>query len=196
VPISATTALQAVRDHGRIRPGQSVLVIGASGGVGAFAVQIARASGAVVTGVSSTEKLDVVRALGVDDVVDYRTTDLTALGRRWDVVLDIGGNRPLRALRKLLTPTGTLVFVGGEDGGRWLGLGRAITGLLLSPFTRQRFRMFVASENAADLVVLTEMIAAGTVTPVVDRTFPLDEAAAAVAYLREGRARGKVAVTV
>jgi NADPH:quinone reductase-like Zn-dependent oxidoreductase len=174
VPISATTALQAVRDHGRIRPGQSVLVIGASGGVGAFAVQIARASGAVVTGVSSTEKLDVVRALGVDDVVDYRTTDLTALGRRWDVVLDIGGNRPLRALRKLLTPTGTLVFVGGEDGGRWLGLGRAITGLLLSPFTRQRFRMFVASENAADLVVLTEMIAAGTVTPVVDRTFQLD----------------------
>src|SRR5688572_22912186 len=118
VPISASTALQAVRDHGRVQSGQSVLVIGASGGVGSFAVQIAKASGARVTGVSSTEKLDLVRSLGADDVVDYRTTDLATLDRRFDVVLDIGGNRRLRTLRRLLTPTGTLVIVGGEDGGQ------------------------------------------------------------------------------
>jgi NADPH:quinone reductase-like Zn-dependent oxidoreductase len=196
MPISATTALQAVRDHGRVQAGQSVLVIGASGGVGSFAVQIAKASGAHVTGVASTEKLDLVRSLGADDVVDYRTTDLTLLGRRFDVVLDIGGNRPLRTLRRLLTPTGTLVIVGGEDGGQLLGMGRQLLALLLSPFSRQTFRMFVASENAADLVALTELIEAGAVTSFVDRTFPLDETAAAVAYMSGGRARGKVAVTV
>jgi NADPH:quinone reductase-like Zn-dependent oxidoreductase len=196
VPISATTALQAVRDHGRVQAGQSVLVIGASGGVGSFAVQIAKASGAHVTGVGSTDKLDLVRSLGADDVVDYRTTDLATLGRRFDVVLDIGGNRPLRALRRLLTPTGTLVIVGGEDGGQVLGMGRQLLALLLSPFSRQALRMFVASENAADLAVLTGMIEAGTVTPVVDRTFPLDQTAAAVAYMSGGQARGKVVVTV
>ena len=196
VPISATTALQAVRDHGRVQAGQSVLVIGASGGVGSFAVQIAKASGAHVTGVSSTEKLDLVRSLGADDVVDYRTTDLATLGRRFDVVLDIGGNRRLRTLRRLLTPTGTLVIVGGEDGGQWLGMGRQLLALLLSPFSKQHLRMFVASENAADLAVLTELIEAGKVTPVVDRTFPLAETAAAVAYMSGGKARGKVAVTV
>jgi NADPH:quinone reductase-like Zn-dependent oxidoreductase len=196
VPISATTALQAVRDHGRVQAGQSVLVIGASGGVGSFAVQVAKASGAQVTGVSSTEKLDLVRSLGADDVVDYRTTDLATLDRRFDVVLDIGGNRRLRTLRRLLTPTGTLVIVGGEDGGQVLGMGRQLLALLLSPFGKQNLRMFVASENAADLAVLTELIEAGTVTPVVDRSFPLDEAAAAVAFMSTGKARGKVAVTV
>jgi NADPH:quinone reductase-like Zn-dependent oxidoreductase len=196
VPISATTALQAVRDHGRVQAGQSVLVIGASGGVGSFAVQIAKASGAHVTGVGSTDKLDLVRSLGADDVVDYRTNDLATLGRRFDVVLDIGGNRPLRALRRLLTPTGTLVIVGGEDGGQVLGMGRQLLALLLSPFSRQTLRMFVASENAADLAVLTGMIEAGTVTPVVDRIFPLDQTAAAVAYMTGGQARGKVVVTV
>lgn len=196
VPISATTALQAVRDHGRVQAGHSVLVIGASGGVGSFAVQIAKASGASVSGVASTEKLDLVRSLGADDVVDYRTTDLATLQRRYDVVLDIGGNRPLRTLRGLLTPTGTLVLVGGEDGGQWLGLGRQLLALLLSPFSRQKLRTFIASENATDLVSLAELIDAGEVTPVVDRTFPLAEAPAAVAYLSDGRARGKVAVTV
>ncbi len=196
VPISATTALQAVRDHGRVQAGQSVLVIGASGGVGSFAVQIAKAAGAHVTGVASTEKLDLVRSLGADDVVDYRTTDLATLDRRYDVVLDIGGNRPLRMLRRLLTPTGTLVIVGGEDGGQVLGLGRQLLALLLSPFSRQNLRMFIASENAADLVALAELIDAGQVTPVVDRTFPLEDAAAAVAHMSAGRARGKVAVTV
>src|SRR4051812_8118837 len=191
VPISASTALQAVRDHGRVQAGQSVLVIGASGGVGTFAVQIATASGAHVTGVSSTEKLDLVRSLGAEDVVDYRTTDLADLGRRFDVVLDIGGNRPLRALRRLLTPTGTLVIVGGEDGGRLLGMGRQLLALLLSPFGRQNLRMFVASENADDLAVLGEMIEAGTITPVLDRTFPLEEAAAAVAHMSGGGGPGQ-----
>jgi NADPH:quinone reductase-like Zn-dependent oxidoreductase len=196
VPISATTALQAVRDHGRVQAGQTVLVIGASGGVGSFAVQIAKAAGAHVTGVSSTEKVDLVRSLGADDVVDYRTTDLATLGRRFDVVLDIGGNRRLRTLRRLLTPTGTLVIVGGEDGGQWLGMGRQVLALLLSPFGKQKLRMFVASENAADLVALAGSIEAGQVSPVVDRTFPLAEAAAAVAHMSGGKARGKVAVTI
>src|SRR5215213_2070023 len=132
VPVSASTALQAVRDHGRVQAGQTVLVIGASGGVGSFAVQIAKAVGAHVTGVSSTEKVDLVRSLGADEVVDYRTTDLAASGRRYDVVLDIGGNRPLRTLRRLLSPTGTLVIVGGEDGGQWLGLGRQLLAVLMS----------------------------------------------------------------
>ncbi len=196
VPISATTALQAVRNHGRVQESQSVLVIGASGGVGSFAVQIAKASGARVTGVASTQKLDLVRSLGADDVVDYRTTDLAGLDRRYDVVLDIGGNRSLRTLRRLLSPTGTLVIVGGEDGGQWLGLGRQLLALLLSPFSRQHLRMFVASENAADLATLTGLIDAGEVTPVVDRTFPLEDTAAAVAHMSAGRARGKVAVTI
>jgi NADPH:quinone reductase-like Zn-dependent oxidoreductase len=196
VPISATTALQAVRDHGRVQPGQKVLVIGASGGVGTYAVQIAKAFGAEVTGVGSTAKLDLIRSVGADHVIDYETADLTADGRRYDVVLDIGGNRSLRTLRRLLTPAGTLVIVGGEDGGRWLGLGRQLTAVLLSPFVKQNLRMFVASEKAADLRALTELIEAGQVTPVVDRTFSLDRAAEAVAYLRDGRARGKVAVTV
>ncbi len=196
VPISATTALQAVRDHGRLQAGQTVLVIGASGGVGTFAIQIATALGAEVTAVASTAKLDLVRSLGADHVIDYTQGDIGVDGRRYDVVLDIGGNRSLRTLRRLLTPAGTLVFVGGEGGGKILGLGRQLRGVLLSLFVKQHLRMFVASENAADLVALTELIEAGTVTPVVDRAFPLDETAAAVAYMSDGRARGKVAVTV
>jgi NADPH:quinone reductase-like Zn-dependent oxidoreductase len=193
VPISATTALQAVRDHGRVQAGQRVLVIGASGGVGTFAVQIAKALGAHVTGVASTEKVDLVRSLGADDVVDYRKGEIEG---SYDVILDTGGNRRLRALRRLLTPTGTLVIVGGEGGGQWLGMGRQVAALLLSPFGKQNLRMFVASENSADLAELAELIGAGQVRPVVDRTFPLDQAPAAVAYMSDGRARGKVAVVV
>jgi NADPH:quinone reductase-like Zn-dependent oxidoreductase len=170
-----------------------VLVIGASGGVGSFAVQIAKAAGATVTGVASTEKVDLVRSLGADEVVDYRREELRG---RYDVVLDTGGNRPLRALRELLTPAGTLVIVGGENGGRWLGLGRQFAAVLLSPFLRQNLRMFVASENADDLVVLAGMIEEGQLTPAVERTFPLEEAPAAVAHMSAGRARGKVVVTV
>jgi NADPH:quinone reductase-like Zn-dependent oxidoreductase len=194
VPVSGTTALQAVRDHARVRPGQSVLVIGASGGVGTFAVQIAKAYGAEVTGVCSTGKTDLVRSIGADHVVDHRRTDLAAEGRRYDVVLDIGGNRSLRALRRLLTPSGTLVLIGGEDGGRWLGLGRQLLAVLRSPFARQRLRMMIATEKRADLLALAEIIEAGTVTPVLDRTFPLAGTADAVTHLTDGRARGKVAV--
>jgi len=195
VPISGVTALQAVRKHGRVAAGQRVLVIGASGGVGSFAVQIAKADGAEVTGVGSGSKLGLVRDLGADHVIDYRTTEIPEDGR-YDVVLDIGGNRSLRRLRRMLTRTGTLVFVGGEDGGRWLGLARQLAGVALAPFVGQRLVMFVASENAADLGVLTELLESGAVRPAVDRTFPLGEAPAAVGYMRTGRARGTVVVTI
>jgi NADPH:quinone reductase-like Zn-dependent oxidoreductase len=198
LPISGLTALQAVRDHGRVQPGQRVLVIGAAGGVGSYAVQIAKAFGAEVTGVASTGKVDLVRSLGADHVIDYRLDDDLAAGeRRYDVILDTGGNRPLRTLRRALTPTGTLVIVGAETGGRWLGgTDRQLRAVALSPFTSQRLGSFLASENAADLVALAELVESGAVTPAVDRTFPLAEAPAAVRYLREGRARGKVVVDV
>jgi NADPH:quinone reductase-like Zn-dependent oxidoreductase len=196
VPVSASTALQAVRDHGRVSAGQKVLVIGASGGVGTFAVQIAKAFGAEVTGVCSTAKIDLVRSLGADHVVDYTKADIADAGVRYDVVLDIGGDRPVHRLRQVLTARGTLVIVGGEGGGRWLGLGRQLRAALLSPFVGQRLGFFVARENAADLVALTALIDAGQVTPVVDRTFPLAEAPAAVAHMAGGHARGKVVVEV
>jgi NADPH:quinone reductase-like Zn-dependent oxidoreductase len=197
VPVSGLTALQAVRDHGRVQAGQQVLVIGASGGVGTFAVQIAKAFGAEVTGVCSTGKVDLVRSLGADHVLDYTREDVTAGGQRYDVVLDIGGNRPLKQLRRALTPTGTLVIVGGETDGRWLGgTDRQLRAMALSPFVGQKLGTFISSENAADLIVLTELIESGTVTPAVDRTFPLSETPAAVTYLRAGQARGKVVVEV
>jgi NADPH:quinone reductase-like Zn-dependent oxidoreductase len=195
-PVSASTALQAVRDHGRVRAGQKVLVIGASGGVGSFAVQIAKASGAEVTGVSSPAKADLVRELGAGRVLDYTAGDVLCGAERYDVVLDIGGNTPLRRLRRALTPTGTLVIVGGETGGRWLGVRRQLLAMALSPFVRQRLGTFINSENAADLAVLTDYFDAGTVVPAVDRVFPLAQAPAAVRYMREGRARGKVVISV
>jgi NADPH:quinone reductase-like Zn-dependent oxidoreductase len=195
--ISATTALQAVRDHGRVTAGQKVLVIGASGGVGSFAVQIAKAYDAEVTGVSSAAKADLVRELGADSVVDYAVGDgLEVGGTLFDVVLDIGGDRPLRQLRKVLAPRGRLVIVGGEGGGRWLGIGRQLRAAALSLFVRQKLGFFVAGENAADLVVLTDLVASGKLTPAIDRTFPLTEAPAAVDYMTAGRARGKVVVVV
>jgi NADPH:quinone reductase-like Zn-dependent oxidoreductase len=196
VPVSATTALQAVRDHGHVTAGQRVLVIGASGGVGSFAVQIAKAFGAEVTGVARTDKLDLVRSLGADHVVDHTTDDVTGGAARYDVVLDIGGNTPVRRLRNVLTSHGTLVIVGGEGKGRWLGMGRQLRAAALSPFVGQRLGFFVNRENAADLVVLAGLVESGQVAPAVDRTFPLAEAAAAVTYLAEGRARGKVVVEV
>jgi NADPH:quinone reductase-like Zn-dependent oxidoreductase len=197
IGVSATTALQAVRDQGRVQPGQQVLVIGASGGVGSFAVQIATASGAVVTGVCSTSKVDLVRSLGAHTVVDYRTEDVTAGHRRFDVILDAGGGTPLRRLRRILAPQGTLVIVGAETGGRWLGgLDRQLRAMLLNPFTSQRLGSFIASENAADLATLVELVEGGKVTPAVDRTFPLAETPAALRYLRAGEARGKVVIDV
>ncbi|MCU1375763.1 MAG: NADPH:quinone reductase and related Zn-dependent oxidoreductase [Actinomycetia bacterium] len=197
VPVSGLTALQGVRDKGRVGPGQQVLVIGASGGVGTFAVQIAKAFGAEVTGVSSTAKVDVVRAVGADHVIDYTTSDLTDGGRRYDVIIDIGGNRSLTQLRRALTPRGRLVLTGGETGGRWLGgTDRLLRALVLSPFVGQELRSFICSENSKDLLVLTELIESGQVTPFVDRAYPLSEAAAAIHRVHAGQARGKVVVTV
>jgi NADPH:quinone reductase-like Zn-dependent oxidoreductase len=197
VPISALTALQAVRDGGRVKPGQTVLVIGASGGVGTFAVQIAKAFGAEVTGVASTTKLDLVRSLGADHVIDYTRGDITDGGRRYDVILDIAGNRTLSHLRRALTPHGTLVIVGGETGGRWMGgYDRGFRALILSPFVGQQLRMLTNSENAKDLIVLTELVESGKVTPVIDRTYPLTETPAAIRYMLDGRAKGKLVITV
>jgi NADPH:quinone reductase-like Zn-dependent oxidoreductase len=198
LPISGLTALQAVRDQGRVTAGDRVLVIGASGGVGSFAVQIAKAFGAEVTGVASTGKVDLVRSLGADHVVDYRLGDDLGAGERgYDVIIDTGGNRPLSVLRRALTPTGTLVLVGAETGGRWLGgTDRQLRAMVLSRFVRQRLRTFIASEKAADLLALSALVESGAVTPAVDRTFPLAETPAAIRHMREGKARGKVVIDV
>lgn len=196
VPISGLTALQAVRDAGQVRSGQSVLIIGASGGVGTFAVQIAKAFGAVVIGVCSTAKLDLVRSLGADHVVDYTREDITS-GVRYDVVLDIGGHRSLSRLRRALTPNGTLVIVGSETGGRWLGgFDRSLRAPVLSMFVGQKLRALANSENAADLVTLTELIEAGEVIPAVERTYPLAETPAAIRHMVGGHARGKLVITI
>jgi NADPH:quinone reductase-like Zn-dependent oxidoreductase len=195
VPVSAVTALQAVRDRGRVRAGQRVLVIGASGGVGTFAVQIAKALGANVTGVASTEKVDLVRSLGADRVIDYTHADITDDGTRYDVVLDIGGNRPLSRLRRVLTSDGTLVIVGGEGGGRWTGgIHRQLAAMVLSLFVRQRLGTFIAKPNSADLDALRALIEAGSVTPAVDRVIALDQVPDAIRDLAGGRVRGKIII--
>jgi NADPH:quinone reductase-like Zn-dependent oxidoreductase len=197
VPTSACTALQALRDAGGIQPGQQVLIVGASGGVGLFAVQIAKALGAEVTGVCSRGKVDAVRAVGADHVVDYTREDYTRSGQRYDLILDMAGNRRWSDLRRALTARGTLVPVGGEGGGRWIGaLGRSLGALALSPFVSQRVRMVLGSAKAADLQVLKELVEADKVTPVLDRTYPLSQAPDAIRYLEGGRARGKVVITV
>lgn len=197
VPISGSTALQALRDQGRIEDGDTVLILGASGGVGTFAVQLAKAFGGEVTGVCSTSKVDLVRSLGADHVVDYDRDDPTDGRQRYDLVLDIGGNRPVSRLRRALTARGTLVIVGGEGGGRWLGgMQRQARALVTSPFVRQRLRVFVAREHYEELLVLTELVNTGRLTPVVDRTYPLSEAPEAIRYLEAGHARGKVVISV
>ena len=195
--VSALTALQGVRDHGRVEAGQTVLVIGASGGVGTFAVQIAKAFGAEVTGMCSTSKVDLVRSIGADHVIDYTRADITDGAHRYDVILDIAGNRTLRQLRRALTPHGTLVITGGENGGRWIGgTDRQLRAVLLSPFVGQKLRTFICSENRADLIALSELIDSGQVTPVVDKTYPLRDAAEAIQYMQDGHARGKVVIDV
>jgi NADPH:quinone reductase-like Zn-dependent oxidoreductase len=197
VPISAITALQGLRDKGRLQPGQRVMVIGAAGGVGSFAVQLAKAFGAHVTGVVSTTKTDLARSIGADEVIDYTREDATDGRRRYDLVLDTAGNRPLSSLRRALTPKGTLVIVGGEAEGRWLGgTERLLRAGLLSPFVGQRLLGFVAGEGADDLRALTDLIEAGKVAPVIDRTYRLDQAPEALRYWAEGHARGKVVVTI
>lgn len=197
MPISGITALQGLVEVGRLQEGQHVLVIGASGGVGSFAVQVAKAHGAEVTGVCSAAKADAVRSLGADHVIDHRTTEITDAGIRFDLILDIAGNRSLSHLRKALAPDGTLVITGGEGGGRILGgIDRQARALLLSPFVGPRLTAFVAGEDADRLSTLDALVAAGRLTPLVDRTFPLAEAAAALTHLEEGRACGKVVLTV
>jgi len=184
-----------VRDHGQVRAGQQVLIVGASGGVGTFAVQIAKAFGAEVTGVCSTAKVDLVRVIGADHVVDYTRDDFADGKRQYDVILDIGGNRRLSHLRRALTPKGTLVIVGGETDGRWLGgTDRQLRARLLSPFVSQKLGTFIASENAADLTVLRDLIEAGQITPAIDRTYPLGDVVPAIRYLTEGHARGKIVI--
>jgi NADPH:quinone reductase-like Zn-dependent oxidoreductase len=197
VPISAVTALGAVRDTAGVQRGQSVLVIGASGGVGSFAVQMAKALGAEVTGVCRTDKTDLVRSLGADHVLDHTRQDITAGDRRYDVVIDMGGNRRLGHLRRALTPKGTLVIVGGETGGRWLGgFGRSLRAVALSALVGQTLAMHMAKENAADLADVTDLIESGAVVPAIERTYPLPEAPAAIRHLHEGHARGKLTVTI
>ena len=197
VPISGLTALQAVRDRGAVRPGQHVLVIGAAGGVGSFAVQVAKALGAEVTGVCSTSKLDLVRSIGADHVIDYTRDDVTDGSRRYDLIIDTAGNRPLSGLRRALAPKGTLVIVGGEGGGRWLGgLDRLLRASLLSPLVGQRLRGMLSGESLTDLRELAALIEARKVIPVIDRTYPLSDAADAIRYLAQGHPAGKVVVTV
>src|SRR5215208_3127382 len=197
VAISGLPALHGLRDHGRVEPEQEVLVIGASGGVGTFAVQIAKAFGAHVTGVCSTTKVGMVRSIGADHVIDYTRDDFAEGEQRYDLILDIGGNSSLARLRRVLAPRGTLIIVGGETDGRWLGgTDRQLRALMLSPFVGQKLGTFVSSENHEDLLVLKELIEAGKVTPVIDRTYPLSEVPEAIRYLEEGHARGKVVITV
>jgi NADPH:quinone reductase-like Zn-dependent oxidoreductase len=197
VGISGTTALQALRDHAHVQAGQSVLIVGASGGVGSYAVQLAKAFGAEVTAVCSTSKVEMVRSLGADHVIDYAHADFAASGRRYDAILDIGGNASLARLRRALAPHGTLVIAGGETAGRWLGGNdRQVRALVLSRFVGQTLTTFVAKENHEDLLVLKELIEAGKLTPAIDRAFPLAEAGQAISYLLDGHVRGKVVITV
>ena len=196
VPVSGVTALQALRDKAGVRPAQKVLVIGASGGVGTFAVQLATAYHAEVTGVCGPTGTDLVRSLGATDVIDYTREEITDRPGRYDVILDTAGNRPLSLLRRALTPRGTLVIIGGEHAGRWFSLGRQLRAAVMSPFLRQRLGVLVATTPHDDLLVLKGLLEAGTLTPVVDRTYGLSEAAAAVRHLREGHPRGKVVLSI
>ena len=200
--ISGLTALQAVRDQAQVEPGQRVLVVGASGGVGSYAVQIAKAFGAEVTGVASTSKLDFVLGLGADHVVDHTVGDFTepdpdTPDERYDAIIDTGGNRKLSDLRRVLADEGTLVIVGGEGGGRWLGgTDRQLRAMALSPFVSQRLGTFISSENGDDLLELNALVEAGSLTPAVDRTFPLERVVDAIEHLTDGAAKGKVVVTI
>jgi NADPH:quinone reductase-like Zn-dependent oxidoreductase len=197
VPVSGSTALQALRDTGRLRAGGHVLVIGAGGGVGSFAVQLAKAFGAEVSGVCSGAKADFVRSLGADAVIDYTREDFADGAQRYDVIVDTAGNRSLAHLRRALADHGTLAIVGGEWGNRWTGgFGRQIARApLLSLIAGQRLRPVMTKENSADLEVLRRSIEAGDVTPAVDRTYPLSEVPVAIRHLRSGDVRGKLVIT-
>lgn len=196
VPISAGTALQAI-DAGRVERGQKVLILGASGGVGTYAVQLARSLGAEVTAVSSAGKTDLVLSLGAEHALDYTQDDFADGKHRYDLILDIGGNPPLSRLRRALTPTGTAVIVGGEQGGNWTGgLGRSLRAPLLSMFVRQRLTMLASKERASDLERLTPLLEAGRVAPSIDRTYPLGDVQDAMRHLEAGDVRGKIAISI
>jgi NADPH:quinone reductase-like Zn-dependent oxidoreductase len=197
IPIAGVTALQGLRDHGRLQPGQHVLINGASGGVGSFAVQIAKAFGAEVTGVTSTRNVELVRSSGADHVIDYTQENFTAGAARYDLILDIVGKHSLSDARRALKPDGILVMVGGSKDNRWIGpLGRNLDALVLALFVDQEFVSFVSNVNRADLSAIADLAHAGKVTPVIDRRYPLLDAAAAMRYLETGRARGKVVLSI
>src|SRR5437773_3798236 len=199
VNIAGITALQALRDKGKVQAGQKVLINGASGGVGTFAVQIAKSLDADVTGVCSTRNVDLVRSLGADHVIDYTKEDFTKSGQRYDVILDNVGTQPLVSFRRVLIPKGKYVMIGGggpNDQGLIGPLFRPIQAMLLSPFVSQEMGMFIADTNQKDLAVLADLMQSGKVKPVIDRTYKLSEVPAAIAYLEQGHARGKVVITV
>jgi NADPH:quinone reductase-like Zn-dependent oxidoreductase len=197
VPVSGVTALHGLRDAGKLQPEQKVLIIGAAGGVGTYAVQLAKAFGAVVTGVCSTSKAELVRAIGADEVIDYTREDFTGGTRRFDLILDTAGRRPLSQVRQALTPQGTLVIVGGEGGDRWLGgFQRQIFAPLRSRFTEQNVVGLISTERQQDLLTLKDLIEESKLTPVIDRTYALGEAPQAIRYLEQGHARGKVVLIV
>ncbi|WP_460980169.1 NAD(P)-dependent alcohol dehydrogenase [Pseudactinotalea suaedae] len=196
VPVSAVTALKGLRSAGKLRAGQHVLITGASGGVGSYAVQLAKALGAEVTAVASTTKLELVRSLGADHVLDYTYEDFADGARHYDLILDIAGSPSIARLRRALTPNGTAVIAGGEDGGKLTGMSRQLSALAISPFARQRLTSFVGSVRTVDLEQLTAYIEAGTVTPSLDRTYPLEQTADAMRRLDAGEVRGKVAITI
>ncbi|MEJ2215738.1 MAG: NAD(P)-dependent alcohol dehydrogenase [Gemmatimonadota bacterium] len=194
-PISGDAALRALRDAGRVKPGHRVLINGASGGLGTFAVQIARSMGAEVTGVCSTRNVELVRSLGADHVVDYTSEDVTRSDRRYDFILDNVGNRSMAAFRRMVAPGGRFVPNNGTSGGRWVGtLGRTLGALALSAVAPRQGRPFVALGEQSDLLVLKELLESGKVAPVIDRTYPLAEVPEAFRYLEQGHARGKVVI--
>lgn len=197
VPIAGITALQALRDKGHVRAGQKVLINGASGGVGTFAVQIAKSFGAEVTGVCSSRNAEMVRSIGADHIIDYTREDFTKGAQRYDLIIDTVGNHALLEYRRAMTAEGILVIVGGPSEGKWVGpMIGPIKAIFVNPFVSQRFEPFLAELNPQDLAVLADLMRAGKVTPVIDRRYPLSESAAAIAYLEEGHTRGKVIVTV
>ena len=195
VPLAASTALQGLRDHGGIEPGQKVLIVGASGGVGTFAVQIAKSFDAEVTGVCSTRNVELVRSLGADRVLDYTQEDFARSGQKYDLIFQLAGTRAPSDCRRALTSRGTLVQISGESDGRWIGpVDRIVKALVLSPFVSQKMASFTVKPNREDLRVLTQLIEDGKLTPVIDRTYPLSETPEAIRYLENGHARGKVVI--
>ena len=197
VPLAASTALQGLRDHGRIEPGHKVVIIGASGGVGTFAVQIAKYFDAEVSGVCSTKNVEMVRSLGADYVIDYTKEDFTQSGQKYDLIFQLAGTLSPSECRRALSSNGTLVLSSGESEGRWIGpVDRIIKALVLSPFVSQKMASFTIRPNKEDLQLLKQLIEVGTLTPVIDRTYSLSEVPEAIRYLEEGHARGKVVITM